>query len=133
MLNKVKKLISISLLTIYTSIAFGVAINFHYCGGHLAKVSLLNINGKAGCRCNPGAMPMDCCKDKLIIQKADNHRIVQQISIAEFVSLAVEPPVSCNNYISFPGNGHDPDFTGPADFQRSWPEPIYLLNGVFRI
>jgi len=128
----VKKLVCIFLLIIYTSIAFGITINFHYCGDHLAKVSLLNIGGQAGCRCNPGDMPKDCCKDNLIVQKADNHRVVQHVSIADFASFSVEPPPSYNNYISTLGDGYDFDFIG-NDSRRSYPDPIYLLNRVFRI
>ena len=132
MLIKVKKLISIFLLTIYTSIAFGITINFHYCGDHLAKVSLLNIGGQVGCGCNPGDMPKDCCKDNLIVQKADNHRVVQHVSIADFVYFSVEPPPSYSNYISTLGDDYDLDFISNGS-RRSCPDPIYLLNRVFRI
>lgn len=127
-----KKLISIFLLTIYTSIAFGITINFHYCGDHLAKVSLLNIGGQVGCGCNPGDMPKDCCKDNLIVQKADNHRVVQQVSIVDFVSFSIEPSPSYNNYASTLRDGCDFEFTSNGS-RRSCPDPIYLLNRVFRI
>lgn len=130
MLNKVKKLVSIFLLTIYTSIAFGISINFHYCGGHLAKVSLLDIDKQVGCPCNPGDMPKDCCKDNLIVQKVDCHRVVQNVSTVDFVGIAALP-LSYSNYDPTLSDGYKYDFINDGS-RRSCPG-IYLLNRVFRI
>ncbi len=132
MLNKVKELIVIFLITVYTATAFGVAINYHYCSGHLAHVSLLNFGGKSGCACNRKDMAKDCCKDELRYGKADNHKPAQQISILRLTSFSIELPAE-NNYTLIPAlDGYGSDFI-MNDVRRSCPDPIYLLNRVFRI
>ncbi len=81
MLNKVKKILTIIILVIYTSSALGtVSINYHYCNGQLAQVSFLNFDDKSGCSCNPDAMPKGCCKDELLCQRVDSHKTVQESS-----------------------------------------------------
>lgn len=133
MLNKVKKLFAILLILIYTSTALGgFIVNFHYCKGHLSDVSLLNF-AKAGCACNPDSMPKDCCKDELFYKKTDNHRTVQESYILNTIPATPDlPPLSdFQNQIVLKGvcdtNCHY------NDVSRSWREPIYLLNRVFRI
>jgi hypothetical protein len=73
-----KKLIAIFLLIFYTATTFGLTLNFHYCGGHLNNVSLLNFADKGLCSCDPGTMPKGCCQDKVVNQKTDKHKTDQQ-------------------------------------------------------
>lgn len=129
----VKKIWVILLLIIYTSAALGATINFHYCKGHLSHISVLNVGGKAGCACNPDAMPKGCCEDKLITSKADNHNSTQVVCAINKISFIPELP-SFNNL---------PDLilysttlstdNSQNHVRRSCPDPIYLLNRVFRI
>ena len=125
-----KKIAAIFLLIVYISTSFGTAINYHYCKGHLTKVSVLNFDGYRGCDCNSTDMPKDCCKDKLKYEKADNHNIIQAVQISELISLAVEPPLEYTHasiiVIEASVTINPPD-------QRSHPDPIFLLNRAFRI
>ena len=130
-----KKLLAIFLLIIYASTALGgIIVNFHYCKGQLAHVSLLNFGGKAGCSCNPDSMPKDCCKDKTLYKKSDNHKTVQESSTINTISSFTPdlPPVNVLHSLALHGCGYGSDnFTN--DVNRSCPQPIYLLIRVFRI
>lgn len=128
-----KKLVAILLILIYSGIALGgVAINLHYCHGQLAKISILNFGGQKGCGCNPQDMPKDCCKDELKYQKSDDHRTIQTAQIADLISFAVEPPPFAGYLILSLFDKGDPGYS-TNEVWRSNPEPIYLLNSVFRI
>lgn len=126
------KLIAIFLLTIYTSSAVGVAVNYHYCHGSLAKISFLNFDKlKKGCGCNPLSTPKQCCKDKLQYQKSDNHQPGHTAFVYNLVIYSTEA--------NFP-NSYDLFFRtclGSAIFiycaPRSTSLPIFLLNRTFRI
>ena len=129
----VKKLGAIFFLFIYTSTALGASVNFHYCSGHLAHISIINFGGKTGCSCNPDAMPKGCCEDKLISSKADNHNSIQAVYTINKISFLPElPPV--NNlpdlilYSTTSNTDNSQNYV-----RRSCPDPIYLLNRVFRI
>ena len=120
------------LLTIYTGSAVGISINYHYCHGHLTKISLLNFGNKGGCGCNPKEMPKGCCKDELKYLKIDNHKTIQIAQTSEFVSLAIEP-IPSNNYYPIPPIDVYHSNLNKNGIQRSCPQPIFLLNRVFRI
>lgn len=129
-----KKLGAIFLLFIYTSTALGASINFHFCKGHLAHISVLNFGGKAGCSCNPEAMPKGCCADKLLVSKADNHNSIQASYIVNTISFAPHlPPVNYLQNLILNSGGFNADNTWTKYVKRSCPDPIYLLIRVFRI
>lgn len=69
-----RRFIAIILMLIYANVGFATAINFHFCKGHLSKVSLLNIKFHSSCCCKTNSMADDCCKDKILISKSDNHQ-----------------------------------------------------------
>lgn len=125
-----KKIAAILLLTVYVSTAFGTAINFHYCKGHLTKVSILNFGSPDKCNCNPTDIPKDCCKDKVKYEKADNHNIVQAVQVSELISLSAEPPFE---YIYDSIKVIEASVTINPLNQRSHPDPIFLFIRVFRI
>ena len=125
-----KKIAAIFLLTVYVSTAFGTAINYHYCKGHLTKISVLTFGGHGGCSCNPTDMSKDCCKDKLKYEKADNHNIFQAVQISKLISLSVEPPLE---YTHTSVTVIEASVTINPPDQRSHPDAIFLLNRVFRI
>ena len=127
-----KKQLAIFFLVVYTSTVFGIAFNFHYCRGHLEKVSLLNISDQVGCSCIPGNMPKDCCKNFLIVLKVDSHKIAQSSSTAVLIPFPVEPFFSNNDYIFTFRSAYAPHFES-NNARQSSPECIYLLNRVFRI
>ena len=63
-LRKVKKLVAIFFLIVYTATAFGVVVNVHHCDQVLSKISISDLNGK--CTCDGHSfMTKDCCKNKI--------------------------------------------------------------------
>jgi hypothetical protein len=127
----VKKITTILLLVIYALSAVGISLNFHYCHEQLAKVSFQNFGGQKGCACNPKDIPKDCCKDELTYQKSDNHRSVQPAQTFELISFVFNP-LSSADYSAISLNKGKLNFV-LNNQRRSCPEPIYLLNRVFRI
>jgi hypothetical protein len=129
----VKKLWAIFLLIVYTSTALGASVNFHFCNGHLAHVSVLNFGGKTGCSCNPDAMPKGCCKDKLIYSQTDKHNSNPASYTISSISFVPElPPVT--NLLDL--GLYSPALNSDNSYKyvrRSFPDPIYLLIRVFRI
>lgn len=129
-----KKLGAIFLFFIYNSTALGASINFHFCKGHLAHVTVINFGGKAGCSCNPEAMPKGCCKDKLLVSKADNHNSIQAYHIANVISFAPHlPPVNYLQNLILNSGSFSVDNAYTKYVRRSCPDPIYVLNRVIRI
>jgi hypothetical protein len=127
-----KKIIIIFLLFIYTATAFGIAINYHYCGGHLSGVKVLNFGGNGGCKCNPANMPKDCCKDKMLYFKGDNHKSSTVSVIVLPGSFAIDVPVTTNTLLLHK------EFCIPAVLtfgfvRQKSPQPLFLINNVFRI
>ena len=128
-----KRFIAIFFLVVYSSIALGISLNYHYCGNQLTKISVLNFGGKTDCGCNDHGIPMPCCKDKLHAAKSDNHKTVQQATLKKIISL-VPKPIPISEYV---GNLHFGNNTfislcSLAD-KRSCSRPIFLLSSVFRI
>lgn len=128
-----KKIGAIFLLIIYTSTALGAAINFHYCSGHLAHISVLNVGGKTGCSSNPDTMPKGCCEDKLLYSKTDKcNSNPASYTISSISFLPEIPPV--HNLFDL---GLYSSVIKADNFykyvRRSCQNPLYLLNKVFRI
>ena len=108
-------------------------VNFHYCKGQLSHVSLLNFGAKAGCSCNPDAMPKGCCTDELLYKKTDNHKSVQESYTINTISFTPDlSPVANLHNLVLQGScdGSNNFYT---DVGRSCPQTIYLLIRVFRI
>lgn len=126
-----KKLTAIFLFIIYAVSVSGMTINFHYCSGKLSKVSILVLDGHKGCGCNPKDMPMDCCKDKQLTQKAEKHNTSQSVSLNDFISYIIVLPPSENLDIPAIPGGYTATYTHFC--KRSCPQPIFLLNRNFRI
>lgn len=128
-----KKLLALVLILIYTSTALGgILVNFHYCKGHLAHVSLLNFGGKSRCGCNPEDMPKDCCKDELLLKKADNHKTVQESYTINTISFGPDLPLVNDLHDLFVQSIYRSDIIHNY-FWRSSSQPIYLQIRVFRI
>jgi len=127
-----KKIFAIFLLLIYTGSAFGIAVDYHYCSGHLTHVTILNFGTQGDCKCNSSEMPQGCCKDKMLYLKGSEHKS-SPISFSTLAgSFEIDIPVTNNTPLLhkeiFIGSDLTPDFVK----QKSSP-PIFLLNGVFRI
>ena len=128
-----KKIVAIFFLISYSSVGLGIAISYHYCGGSLTKISVLNFGGHSDCSCNGKDMPMDCCKDQLHHAKADNHKTVQQAAAQNVISFTLQlPPIKTYTDDLSDSNNLN-NYSSSLSHKRSWSPPIFLLNRVFRI
>ncbi|HET9431664.1 MAG TPA: hypothetical protein VFO70_10840 [Chitinophagaceae bacterium] len=127
-----KKSIAIFLVLLYASTALGTVIDFHYCKGNLARISILNYGGISGCCCYPKNMPEDCCKDQIQFEKADTHETVQQVALLYYLSIPAKPHVGNNYHITPFQNGYTSRLMNES-VSRTCSELIYLLDGVLRI
>lgn len=121
------------LLLVYTTTAFGVAINFHYCDNQLTKISVLNFGGHGGCDCGSGGMPMNCCKDKLCYHIGDNHNSTRPVVLTNAESFSIDIPRPADNLFTYAlakGSNH---IIQHYDALRSYTQHLFLLNSVFRI
>ncbi len=78
-----RKFIAIVFLLIYANVGLAMAINFHFCSGHLSQVSLIKIGFHSACCCKTKSMAGECCKDELVLVKADNHQAQTSLAFPE--------------------------------------------------
>lgn len=78
-----RKFIAIVFLLIYANVGLAMAINFHFCSGHLSQVSLVKIGFHSACCCKTKDMASDCCKDEVVLVKADNHQSQTSLALPE--------------------------------------------------
>ena len=126
-----KKALAILLLIIYSSTAFGTVVNFHYCGKSLEKISLLNFGNRNTCPCDTGNTPMDCCKNVIHYFKTGKHTSTQTELIPNITFSLAEPPSFI--VIEMAVKNGNCNRATPYYFRRCSPQPIYLLNSIFRI
>ncbi len=130
--SEMKKILAIFLLFVYTGSAFGIAVNYHYCDGHLTHVSILNFGEKNGCKCNPSEMPPSCCKDKMLYLKGSEHKSSPTSFCILPGSFAIDIQVADNTLILHKEFFITPDLM--LDFvKQKFSPPLFLLNRVFRI
>ena len=128
-----KKLIAIFLFTTYSAIAFGAAINYHYCNSQLAHVSIVNFGAESSCSCNPDTMQKGCCKDKLLYQKVNSHKTIQESCTINIISFTLDLPHSGDPHsLVLQGGSYGSD-NFYKYLTRTSPRPIYLLLRVIRI
>lgn len=69
-----KLLFILPLLVFYLSMASGININVHYCGGKIKDISFFNLKEKDGC-CGNKMRSKGCCNDKTAFVKInDTHQ-----------------------------------------------------------
>jgi len=128
-----KKLIALLLLTFYTAATFGVTLNFHYCGGYLDHVTVLNFSDKGACSCNPDIKPKGCCQDKTVYHKTDDHKKIAESYSFNNMGFSVHFPLATdpNKYNLWAPNGDKNYFF--YQVRRSGQLPIYLCIRSLRI
>jgi len=127
-----KIMIAISLLILYTSSAFGIAVNFHYCDNHISKISVLNFGGHPGCNCNPHGGPMSCCKDVVNCCLSDKHDVVQPVIVSDLsFFIALPPSEKRGPTCSLPPTCRYPVYI--ARDLRSCSQPLFILHNVLRV
>ena len=127
-----KKIITILLLFIYSVSALGIAVNYHYCQGHLSNVTILNFDSNSGCKCNPSDMPPGCCNNKMLYLKGDDHKSSPVSITVSPGSFAIDVPVIQYTQLlpkEFCIISH---ITYDFGRQKST-QLLFLLNSVFRI
>lgn len=127
-----KKTITIFLILVYAAASMGIMVNYHYCHGHLTHASILIFGEQNGCSCNSSTMPKGCCKDKMIFLKGDHHQPSSLFSAPLQTTFTIGLPVIIDKILL------QSEFFGKSkitcDFVRQKsPQPIFLLNSVFRI
>ena len=76
-----KRLLSIALVLLYTSLNLGLVVNMHYCSGHIASVSLSS--SSAGCgSCGKTSPAKKCCEDTQTQLSAGSDQINPKLSPA---------------------------------------------------
>lgn len=122
----------IILLTVfYFIVASGFAVNIHYCGGKLKKISLAQ---NEGCCCGPKKKTKGCCKEKTLICKIkDNQKTTRQIAIPtnsreQIKVIWIVFDFFIYSYTDIPKIALD-DSPPP----NCYSDPVFILNRNFRI
>jgi hypothetical protein len=128
-----KKIVTLSLLSLYLVCVSGVRITAHYCGGKLKEISFFQVNEKEGC-CGKKMKSKNCCKDKIAVLKInDTHKSVRDFKVpgpAYQLTDLILPVLTLNFSTSIASAHVLTDSQAPPDLNA--PE-IYLSNGVFLI
>lgn len=128
-----KRLIAFTLLLVYTTLASGVNVDLHYCGGKLKKISFFGKSEEKGC-CGKKMKSKNCCKSKNSYLKVkDKHHSnsilklnFNKVSITE---LLIASGVKFNNLSS----NHSfiiRDYHSPPIHYN---DPLYLSNRALLI
>jgi len=127
------RILTIFLLLIYSGSAFGIMVNYHYCGDHLTNRTIRNFGDRGSCKCNPAEMPSGCCKDKLICIKGDKHETTQFASaLLPGNFIAIEAPALFNAEVT--GRAFVPVRPIACGVVKKVQLcSLFLLNNVFRI
>jgi hypothetical protein len=117
------------LLVIYLVTSTGFAINLHYCGKTVSRIS---INKTASC-CAKSEKPMKCCHDqKVDIKLSGKHVQAEKVSPEKTFGLTLffEQGFQLNQPVSHAVLYDTPFAHGPP---LTTAVPIFLKNRVFRI
>jgi len=132
----VKRLFSIALLIIYTTVICGFTVNMHYCGGKLASVDLSMSSEEHPCACGSKAMKKGCCKNKSVHFQYKAEQKLQHFTTINpnhaIKDLLFGPVILHNVFIpTFYLIGKEEVSHSPPFLVSS--NPLYLINRVFRI
>ena len=121
-------------LFIYFFSCFTLVIDFHYCGGDLASVSLFHADESGCCGDEEGTIP-GCCTDKLVIIDTDDNEAAQKYVIknVDFVKCITFCPAVGNTLVDnqlVVEKTVIPINHAPPDILRS---PIFIKNRVLLI
>lgn len=91
-----KKALIFTLLIVYTTLASGVNVQFHYCRGKLKSIAFFTTEEQKSC-CGNKMKSKDCCKNKHSFLKVkDSHHLNATIKVYanKFVSTDFIAPTS---------------------------------------
>ncbi len=128
-----KKIIILLIAFCYLLAAMGATVNFHYCGGHLKKISLFNTCDEKAC-CGNKMKSKNCCKNKsTFVKLKDKYKSTEglQLPIIHFkitASFLIPNPLHLQPALSF--RLITPDYHAPP---YSIHTPIYLRHRILLI
>ena len=128
-----RRLITLLLLIIYFNVAWGSAFEMHYCCGHFSDISLVIFNNHKYEKCKTKNSLPDCCKDKSLLVKTDNHKTQGIIAFTEYQQIKFLPPYLVdveNNFFNAP---HSNLSLRLHNFRNHFPLNIFLLYCNLRI
>lgn len=128
-----KKITVILLLMCYLIPSIGMTVSAHYCGGKLASVSL-QLLGTEKCKCGSKKMKKDCCKTTTCtIQIKSDQQPTPQLEVDFSKTFSVQPAIVQTNITTVFSATVEKDFYQHYPPPLQLKQPLYLLNGVFRI
>ena len=125
-----KRLLTFLIAIIYFCISSGFIVSVHYCMGKVSKATI-EIASSKSCACGNKEMKGCCKTESKFIKLSDNHQAtyadVSIISpfhiVPNFYIITKTIVASSNTKLAF--NNHSPPIVSP--------QPVYILNCVFRI
>ncbi len=125
-----KRLLTLILAITYFCISSGFVVSVHYCMGKVSKATIEIASAKS-CVCGKKEMKGCCKTESKFIKLSDNHQAnTANVSIISpyhivpvFYTINNTIIASGNTKLAF--NNHSPPIVSP--------QPIYILNCVFRI
>lgn len=129
-----RRLFSILLLVVYTTLICGFTLNLHYCGGKLDSVAL-SLSEKHSCSCGSKTMKKNCCKNKTIHckfnaeQKSQHFTLIYNSAIKYNLCTfsLFQNMFNSDFYLSNKiESSHSPPFLVSSN-------PSYIVNRVFRV
>lgn len=128
-----KRILIFTLLIVYTTLACGVNIQLHYCGGHLKSISLFEPSDDDGCCGSSMKKKKNCCDDKATYLKVkDNHNSNSSLKVITFKGHATEFVVPYFTY-NFQYTTHDRIIESYHAPPVNYDNPLYLKNRVLII
>ncbi len=128
-----RRLSALLFLTVYFNVAWGSAFNLHYCCGHFSDISLVIFDNHNNEKCNTKNSFPDCCKDKSLLAKTDNHKTQGSVAFIEYQQTKLLPTYLGEEENNFYYTRH-PDIFAPVHNLRScFPKNIFLIYCNLRI
>ena len=125
-----KRLLTFIVTIIYFCISSGFVMNVHYCMGKISKVNVEIVPSKTCC-CSTKETKSCCKTESKFVKLADTHQATYaDVSIiSPYHIVPVSYAINNANVVSINSelvrNSHSPPLLSP--------QPIYILNCVFRI
>lgn len=127
-----KRFLIFTLLFVYTTLACGVNVQLHYCGGKLKHISLFEPTDDDGC-CGSSMEKKDCCDDKETYLKVkDKHNSNTSLKVITFKAQSAEFVIPYFTY-NFIYNAHSRIIESYHAPPVLYDNPLYLQHRVLII
>lgn len=137
LIESMKRILSITLLLVYTTLSCGVALQLHYCGGKLASIDFFASDNENVCSCGSKPMKKGCCKDKDIHIQFKAEQKISTVCAFNFENSGKDfiliPFIVQSLFINSFTSMHKGAIAHSPPPLLSESVPTYLLNRVFRI